>query len=249
MTIRELASPMPSVEAVNRNRLNWRSYIISELGETPSEARWEQVIGRFLRLLFDTQNNCFQFVLHDQLFERLATLVNQSILGQHTNLRYHAANSVNNLVRHSLPAIVELVLNDDSAEFGTRLLRNVFEFIGRLVFLLILCVGRVMAGFFLVDMLMQLLRINNREFGIRLYDNVYAMFSFTFFIVELTSRHIANFIRHMQVAAQQHMVALQANPVDVQEFLVISLPPASVASGANASNAEDIVSSTQPTVN
>lgn len=85
------------------------------------------------------------------------------MVSRQPNLRYHAANSINNLVRHSLPAIVELILNDDSAEFGARLLRNVVEFIFRLMNVLVLCVGRLVAGTFLVDMLMRALSSDNRN--------------------------------------------------------------------------------------
>lgn len=43
MTIRELINVLPSVAAVNRNRPNWRTYVVDILGEVPSESRWIEV--------------------------------------------------------------------------------------------------------------------------------------------------------------------------------------------------------------
>lgn len=62
-----------------------------------------------------------------------------------------------------MPAIVDLILNDESTEFGARLLRNIVEFIYRLINVLVLCVGRPVAGTFLVDMLMRALSSENRK--------------------------------------------------------------------------------------
>lgn len=68
------------------------------------------------------------------------------------NPSFDALNSVNNLIRHTLPTIVNLILEDDSTDFGMRLLRALIEFVRRLLMVLVVCVGRQVAWNFIREM-------------------------------------------------------------------------------------------------
>lgn len=92
-------------------------------------------------------------------------MIRGSIIGRVANDTsiYNAVNSVNNLVCHTVPELVALILEDASPEFGTRFLRKVFEFFERLVTVVALCVGRIHLGTFVSEILTNALREENRE--------------------------------------------------------------------------------------
>lgn len=55
---------------------------------------------------------------------------------------YDARSSVENLLRRTLPFIVNLIRDDESIEFGTRLLREIAVFTKRFIVVLLHSLGR-----------------------------------------------------------------------------------------------------------
>lgn len=62
---------------------------------------------------------------------------------------YDARASVENLIRRSLPFVLNLIHGDESGEFGTRLLREIITFSKRLTVILLHSIGRPGAQEFL----------------------------------------------------------------------------------------------------
>lgn len=58
---------------------------------------------------------------------------------------YDARASIENLIRKSLPFILNLIRDDESTEFGTRLLREIVTFSKRLIVILLHSIGRTKA--------------------------------------------------------------------------------------------------------
>lgn len=50
--------------------------------------------------------------------------------------------SIENLIRKSLPPVINLIKEDESSEFGTRMLREIMIFSKRLMVILLRCIGR-----------------------------------------------------------------------------------------------------------
>lgn len=55
---------------------------------------------------------------------------------------YDTRASIENLIRKSLPPVINLIKEDESSEFGTRLLREIVIFSKRLIVILLRCIGR-----------------------------------------------------------------------------------------------------------
>lgn len=62
---------------------------------------------------------------------------------------YDARASVENLMRKSLPFVINLIRDDESSEFGTRLLREIVVFSKRLIVILLHSIGRPRAADYL----------------------------------------------------------------------------------------------------
>lgn len=102
-----------------------------------------------------------------QLSENVYNILSQSIL---TEIRgeqssYDVITSVSNLLLHTLRTIVTLILEDDSLDFGMRLLRAGIEFVRRLMVLLVLCVGRFHSQTFIYQMIDLGITTTNRKFA------------------------------------------------------------------------------------
>lgn len=93
-------------------------------------------------------------IFFSQIFQQIYDILNASIIAGNAaeNPSYDALNSVNNLIRHTLPNVVNLILEDDSIDFGMRLFRHLIEFVRRLLVILVLCVGRSNAQQFINEM-------------------------------------------------------------------------------------------------
>lgn len=109
-----------------------------------------------------------------------------------------------NLIRHTLPTIVNLILEDDSVDFGMRLLRALIEFVRRLLLILVVCVGPTVALKFIGEM---------TDIGIPEPS-----------APERTA--IVAFKKHIVAAARRQFDIQHSDTSDVTEFLVIRLPQA-----------------------
>lgn len=131
LPIRELVHIAPNPATLNRIRQDLHAYAVRLFGLPMLPENMVQVTAQVKEIL------------------------NQSVLGQlQTQLSsYNAVNSVSNLIEHTLNAMADLVLTDDSVYFGMRILRASIEFVRRLMVVLVLCVGRVHAQSFINEMI------------------------------------------------------------------------------------------------
>ena len=84
--------------------------------------------------------------------------------GPFENSVYNVIHSVNKLIHHTLPNVVNLILEDDSSDFGMRLLRCSIEFVRRLMSIVSLSVGARNAERFLNELTTVLIREENGKF-------------------------------------------------------------------------------------
>lgn len=158
-----------------------------------------------------------------QLSENVYNILSQSILAdfQVDHSSYDVITSVSNLLLHTLRTIVTLILEDDSNDFGMRLLRAGIEFVRRLMVLLVLCVGRSNAQTFIYQMIDLGITTTNREF---VESGIVEMYYFIFCYAESEEAAYAAFRRHVRVAALRQFDSQIIDRSEVQQFLVIRLP-------------------------
>lgn len=66
---------------------------------------------------------------------------------------YDARASIENLIRKTLPFIISLIRDDESGEFGTRLLREITIFSKRFIVILLHSIGRPSAQDYLKNVI------------------------------------------------------------------------------------------------
>lgn len=126
--------------------------------------------------------------------------------------------SVENLIRKSLPFVLHLIRDDESSEFGTRMLREIIFFSQRLTVILIKTIGRTQAQ----DFLKKIVEDIFREIAAN---------------GEGSSRTALQWLqRHILAEIQRQIRDIRTTTVDVIEFIVIRRPAprAVVAESANA---------------
>lgn len=94
---------------------------------------------------------------------RLASIVGESVIAgtEADTGPYHTVNSVNNLISSTLRIAVALILEDDSPDFGMRMLRALIEFLRRLIGMCVVCAGRPLTQRFLTDVLVIVMALAN----------------------------------------------------------------------------------------
>lgn len=93
-------------------------------------------------------------ILIFQPFSHILHILHDSCLStSFTHQSYNALHSVNNLIRHTLPTVVNLILTDDSDQFGVRILRTLNEFVRRLFIMLMILGDYRPAKQFLIEMI------------------------------------------------------------------------------------------------
>lgn len=129
--------------------------------------------------------------------------------------------SVENLIRKTLPFVLHLIRDDESSEFGTRMLREIVFFSKRLTVILIKTIGRTQAQDFLKKIVEDIFR--------ELLANG-----------EGASRTALQWLqRQIQAEIQRQIRDIHITTVDVIEFIVIRRPApnAVVSEDANATGA------------
>lgn len=131
LTIRDLVHIAPNPSTLNRIRNELHEFAVQTFGSPIAENNLAEIYATISQILSD------------------------SVLGrngQSEHSSYNVLLSVNNLIRHTLPTVVTLILEDDSIDFGMRLLRAIIEFVRRLLVILVLCVGRLTTSVFINEM-------------------------------------------------------------------------------------------------
>ncbi|XP_037044327.1 large proline-rich protein BAG6 isoform X3 [Bradysia coprophila] len=187
--IRDLINLTPSPSVFNRIRSDLQAYVTQRFGTPPD------MTGPFAHILN---------VLHDSCLS-----------SSFSHPSYNALHSVNNLIHHTLPTVVSLILNDDSDQFGVRILRTLNEFIRRLFIILMILGGYISAKQFLAEMITIGLQPNRRGVVRALQSRV----------IQAIARRLQTFQRITDEVAPE-----------VQEFLVIHLEGPPVTSSAASSS-------------
>lgn len=130
--------------------------------------------------------------------------------------------SVENLIRKTLPFVLHLIRDDESSEFGTRMLREIIFFSKRLTVILIKTIGRTQAQ----DFLKKIVEDIFREIAAN---------------GEGTSRSALQWLKlHIQAEIQRQIRDIRITTVDVIEFIVIRRQ-APTAVGSETADASGIV--------
>lgn len=87
---------------------------------------------------------CKFLILILKAVNHVISLLNQffSLLPELSIPDYDARASIENLIRRTLPFIISLIQDDESVEFGTRLLREIVVFSKRFIVILLHSIGR-----------------------------------------------------------------------------------------------------------
>lgn len=99
---------------------------------------------------------------------------------------YDARASIENLIRQSLPLVLRLIREDDSPEFGTRMLRELVTFSKRLTVILLHSIGRSSAQEFLKQTIETLFTIIVAASGKRICGRKYFLMHSSHNAVEMS---------------------------------------------------------------
>lgn len=162
LTLRDLVDIAPSPSTLNRIRSELHAFIVNTLfsGSPISEENMSEAINQVIQQLNAALIFLPQFDLPD----------------------YDSRASVENFIRNTLPFIINLIREDDTTEFGTRLLRELINFVRRLFVILITCVGRSNAELFLHQVAQMTISTNNGKLSFYMcmsYTRVYYKQYFT----------------------------------------------------------------------
>uniref|UniRef100_A0A182QSH9 Uncharacterized protein n=1 Tax=Anopheles farauti TaxID=69004 RepID=A0A182QSH9_9DIPT len=188
-TVRDLRNGVPDPNTLNRVRDSVRTYVNRTLFANRTVN--DQTVGEV----------CEGIIEH--LLPRLA------LITQHDRPEYDTRASLVNLIRHSFPTFVNLIVSDSTSEFGVQLMRFLITFVRRSLMILLRGVGHEHARTVLSQMLLNALRQQNMPNPER--------------IVQL----MRNTLENNLAAAARH------DAFDIQHFLVIR-QPAATAAGASA---------------
>lgn len=222
LQVRDLANVSPTPSTLNRIRSDLRNYIATNLsfdaGATDEHAQTvsspsPEIVTREPRLKFI-------FFFNSQAVNHVITLINQfwlllPVSVFNTN-DFDVRASVENLIRKTLPFVLHLIRDDESSEFGTRLLREIIFFSKRLTVILIKTIGRSQA----------------QDFLKKIVEDIFRELSAN---GEGTSRTALQWLqRHIQAEIQRHIRDIGITTVDVIEFIVIRRPAPRAAAPENA---------------
>lgn len=149
---------------------------------------------------------------NSQAINQVLSLINQFwLLLPELNLStgdFDVKASVENLIRKSLPFVLHLIRDDESSEFGTRMLREIIFFSQRLTVILIKTIGRTQA----------------QEFLKKIVEDIFREITAN---GEGTSRTALQWLqRNILAEIQRQIRDIRVTTVDVIEFIVIRRPAA-----------------------
>ncbi|XP_055378657.1 large proline-rich protein BAG6 isoform X2 [Condylostylus longicornis] len=182
LTLRDFIEIAPSPNLLNRIRGELLTCIINNLfaGSTITEENMTNAINTFIQMLNDVLMFLPQFDLPD----------------------YDARASVENFLRNRIPFIINLIHEDSSDDFGTRFLRELIQFVQRLLMILVTCVGR-----------------NNAE----IYLNQISQMAILSEIAEEQEPR-RTLHRHLMSAITRQLDLTAQNSGEIQQYLVIRRP-------------------------
>lgn len=213
LQVRDLANVSPTPSTLNRIRSDLRNYIATSLcfdiGATDENI---QTVILVLINFPEKFRLISKITIILQAVNQVLTLMNQfwlllPELNAPTN-DFDVKASVENLIRKTLPFVLHLIRDDESNEFGTRMLREIIFFSKRLTVILIKTIGRTQAQDFLKKIVEDIFReIAANSAG--------------------TSRTALQWLqRHIQAEIQRQIRDIRITTVDVIEFIVIRRPAA-----------------------
>lgn len=186
LQVRDLLNVYPSPSTLNRVRVNLRNYVATTLSldASATEDDVSLAVDQVLTLI-------------EHYLTRLSGLSSED---------FDARASIEKLIRDSLPFILNLIREDESTEFGGRLLREIITFSKRFSVILLKAVGRTSAQ-----------RI--------IMTTVDTIFTNLIFTDEGNGRAALQWLnRHIRGEILRKLRNIRSDCVDVIEFLVIRAP-------------------------
>lgn len=204
--VRDLANVSPTPSTLNRIRSDLRNYIETALcfGSTATEENITTAVDQVLTMI-----NQFWLLMPELNV---------------TTGEFDVKASVENLIRKTLPFVLYLIRDDESSEFGTRLLREIIFFSKRLTVILIKTIGRT----------------STQDFLKKIVEDIFREITAN---GEGTARTALQWLqRHIQAEIQRQIRDIGASAVDVIQYIVIRCPAPNAVTAENANvSATEIV--------